>query len=391
MSSKQYLSKRVLNIPPSGIRKFFDIANQMEDVISLGVGEVDFPTPWHIRLEGIKAIQDAKTYYTSNRGLLELRKGICDYYARRFNAYYNVDNCLVTVGASEAIDLVMRAIVDVGDEVIILQPGYVAYAPTISLAGGVVKIIELKEEENFKLTKEKLAAAITEKTKMLFINFPSNPTGGIMSKEDYLPLLPLIKEHNLVVLTDEIYAELTYGKKHFSIAAFEEIKDQVIVINGFSKAYAMTGWRLGYILCPEEILDYLVRIHQYGIMCPSTISQYAGVKAINDGDKDVVLHCDIFEQRRNLLVNGLNRIGLKTAMPEGAFYVFANISSTGLNSEEFCEQLLANQRVAVVPGTAFGECGEGFIRISYAYSLPEIKEALQRIEKFIQQLKSNGK
>ncbi|MEA4875686.1 pyridoxal phosphate-dependent aminotransferase [Anaerorhabdus sp.] len=388
MSGKKYLNEIIQQIPPSGIRKYFDLASQMEGVVSLGVGEPDFETPWHIREEAIYAIKSGKTFYTSNVGLPQLRKEICNYYRRRFNVSYKWDKeCMVTVGGSEAIDIVMRTILNPGDEVILLQPGYVAYEPLVRLAGGVPVIIELKEENKFKLTAEELQSAISDKTKMLFINFPGNPTGGSMSREDYEKIVPIIKQHDFVVLTDEIYAELSYGNEFCTIASFEEIKEQVIIINGFSKAYSMTGWRVGYLLADEEIIKSMNKIHQYCIMCPSTISQYAAVEAAAHGDADCKLHHDSFEGRRNFIVNGLNRIGLKCHMPEGAFYVFPSIKSTGLTSDEFCEQLLNTEKVAVVPGTAFGGCGEGYIRISYAYSIDEIKEALTRIERFLNSLK----
>ncbi len=386
--SKKYLNDIIQTIPPSGIRKFFNLANTMEGVVSLGVGEPDFPTPWHIREEAIYAIEKGRTYYTSNAGLLELRQGVCDYYARRFNihGYEAKKNALITVGASEAIDIVMRAILNPGDEVIVLNPSYVSYSPTIKLAGGVPVYINLKEENRFKLLPEDLENAITDKTKMLFINFPSNPTGGVMSKEDYEKIVPIIKKHDLVVLSDEIYCELSYGHKFTSIASFDEIKDQVILLNGFSKAYSMTGWRLGYVLAHEDIISAITIIHQYVIMCPSTISQYAAIEAINHGDKDCEIHKESFEQRRNFIVNGLNKIGLTCHMPEGAFYVFPSIKSTGMTSEEFCEELIMQEKVAVVPGNAFGECGEGYIRISYAYSIEEIKIALERMERFLKNI-----
>lgn len=385
--SKKYLNKAIQTIPPSGIRKFFNLASQIEGVVSLGVGEPDFETPWHIREAAIYAIENGKTYYTNNLGLYELRKGICDYYKRRYDLNYNPnENCIITVGASEGIDLVMRSILDEGDEVIILNPSYVAYDPCIRLAKGAPVPIDLKEENRFKLLPEDLEAAITDKTKMLFINFPSNPTGGVMDKEDYEKLIPIIKKYDLVVLSDEIYAELSYGKKFTSIATFDEIKDQVIILNGFSKAYSMTGWRLGYLLAHKDLVKEINIIHQYGIMCASTISQYAGIEAINNGDRDCEIHKESFMQRRNFIVSGLNRMGLTCHLPEGAFYVFPSIKKTGLTSEEFCERLLNEEKVAVVPGNAFGKCGEGYIRISYAYSIEEIKEALSRIEKFLNRL-----
>ncbi len=381
---EKYLSKRALNTKPSPIRKFFDLANEIEGVISLGVGEPDFDTPWSIRAEAIHAIKQGYTFYTANMGLLELRKEIAHYLKRRFNLSYNYkDEILVTVGASEGIDLVMRALVNPGDEVIIVQPSYVAYEPIIQLSGGIPVIIDCKEEDHFKLTYEALKEAISDKTKLLLINYPSNPTGGIMNHEDYAKLVSLIKENDIIVLSDEIYSELNYDNKHSSLAEFEEIKDQIIVMNGFSKAYAMTGWRLGYLCGHKELIHYICRIHQHTIMCPTTFCQYAAIEASKNGDERCVEMKDSFEQRRNFLVNNLRRIGLSCALPQGAFYVFPNITSTKLTSEEFCMQLLEEEKVAVVPGNAFGTSGEGFIRISYAYSLDEIKEALVRIERFI--------
>lgn len=386
MNLKEKLNHVVEVVPPSGIRKFFDLANSIEGVISLGVGEPDFATPWHIREQAIYAIEKGRTFYTANKGLLELRQEIACYLDRRFNLKYNPDkNILVTVGGSEAIDLALRALLNPGDEVILPIPGYVAYEPCIMMAGGKAVYVELNEKDHFKLTKEALEAAITEKTKVLLLNFPGNPTGGIMRKEDFEPLVEVIKKHEIIVITDEIYAELSYTQKHFSLASFEEIKDQVILISGFSKAYSMTGWRLGYLCANEVFVDAIMKIHQYAIMCPSTISQYAGIEAMRMGDHDTEEMKNSFEQRRNFIVNGLNRIGLSCPLPEGAFYVFPSIQSTGLSSEEFCERLLNEQKVAVVPGSAFGKAGEGFVRISYAYSIDEIKVALQKIEQFMLQ------
>ncbi len=384
MRKEEYLNETVRNLPSSGIRKFFDLAQQMEGVVSLGVGEPDFETPWHIREQAIHAIKTGKTFYTNNLGLPELRKEICSYYKRRFHLSYDWNReALVTVGASEGIDVVMRTFLNPGDEVILLQPGYVAYEPCVRLAGGVPVIVELREENQFKLTASMLKQAISEKTKLLFINFPGNPTGGVMTKEDYEEIIPIIIENDLLVLSDEIYAELSYGNRFYSLASEEKIKDRVIILNGFSKAYSMTGWRLGYVLACEEFIQAMNKIHQYSIMCPPTISQYAAIEACRYGDKDCDLHRESFEQRRNFIVNGLNRMGLSCHLPEGAFYVFPSIKRTGLTSEKFCEELLEEQKVAVVPGTAFGQCGEGYIRISYAYSIDEIKEALKRIENFL--------
>lgn len=382
----RYLNKKIQMIAPSGIRKFSEMAAGVPGVISLGVGEPDFITPWHIREEAIYAIEKGRTYYAPNLGLPELRQEICNYYQRRFGCQYDWQRqCLVTVGASEAIDLCMRTILDPGDEVILLSPCYVAYTPCVQLADGVVRYVNLKEEDHFKLTPEALEAAITPKTKMLFLNFPSNPTGGIMSKEDYAKLVPIIKKHDLVVLSDEIYAELTYDGHFCSLASFKEIKYQVIILNGFSKAYAMTGWRVGYILADSDIIKAMIKIHQYAIMCPSIISQYAAIEAARNGDNDCVIHKESFMARRNYVVNNLNRIGLECHMPQGAFYVFPSIKKTGLSSEAFCEKLLFEAKVAVVPGSAFGESGEGHVRISYAYSIEQLKEALSRIEKFLKQ------
>ena len=386
MIDTKELNSIVVNCPPSGIRKFFDLARTVEGVISLGVGEPDFPTPWDIREEAIVAIEKAKTFYTPNQGLPELRDEICNYVKRRFDLDYTRDNVLVTVGGSEAIDIIFRTLLCDGDEVIVLTPGYVAYEPCVRLARGIPVCVELKEENGFKLMREDLEKAITPKTKAILMNFPGNPTGGIMTKEDYEQIVPVIKEHGLYVVSDEIYAELTYEGTHTSIASFDEIKDHVLVINGFSKAYSMTGWRLGYILADTALVALLNKVHQYAIMCAPTVSQYAGLTALRRCDEEVVKMKQSFEQRRNYLVNSLNEIGLKTPFPKGAFYVFANITPTGLSSDEFCERLLSEQKVACVPGCAFGKEGEGFIRISYAYSIEQIREAIARIDDFLKNL-----
>lgn len=384
MKVEDKLSDLIKTIPPSGIRKFFDLASEIEGVVSLGVGEPDFDTPWHIREEAIYAIEKGNTFYTANKGLEKLRREICAYLDRRFSLQYNWDrNVIVTVGGSEAIDIILRTLLNPGEEVILPQPGYVAYGPCISLAKGTPVIVELKEEDGFKLKKEQLAKAITSKTKAIILNFPGNPTGGVMNEEDYAELVPLLKEHGIMVITDEIYAELTYDNKHVSIAQFDEIKNQVIIINGFSKAYSMTGWRLGYIAAHEVLIDAMNRVHQYAIMCSPTISQYAAIEALKHGDSDVEVMKESFQQRRNFIVNGFNKIGLTCPMPQGAFYIFPSIKCTGMSSEEFCEALLNEEKVAVVPGNAFGECGEGYIRCSYAYSIDEIKEAINRIERFL--------
>ncbi|MEG2305979.1 MAG: aminotransferase class I/II-fold pyridoxal phosphate-dependent enzyme [Erysipelotrichaceae bacterium] len=386
--NEEILSKHVKEIKPSGIRRFFDLANEMEGVVSLGVGEPDFATPWHIREAAIYSIESGKTYYTANQGLLELRQEICAYQKRRFNLTYDPkDNVVVTVGGSEAIDIALRAIVDPGDEVILLEPGYVAYQPGVQLAGAIPKMIELKSENQFKLTPEALEAAISDKTKAMIINYPSNPTGGVMSHDDYAKIVPIIKKHNLIVISDEIYAELTYDEEFCSPANFDEIKDQVILISGFSKAFAMTGWRLGYVLADKTIAMAMNKIHQYIIMSAPTSAQYGAIEGLRNGAKHVEEMHDAYLLRRNFIVKGFNRIGLETHIPHGAFYIFPSIKSTGLSSEEFCEELLKDQKVACVPGTAFGNAGEGFIRVSYAYSIEEIKLALDRIEKFMERFK----
>ncbi|MBR0474103.1 MAG: aminotransferase class I/II-fold pyridoxal phosphate-dependent enzyme [Erysipelotrichaceae bacterium] len=384
MMFEEEINQVVRYIKPSGIRKFFDIAKTRKNVISLGVGEPDFITPWHIREAAIYAIEKGRTFYTGNKGLLELRIGICNYYKRRFNISYDPEaNVIVTVGGSEAIDIILRTVLKPGDEVILPTPAYVAYAAIIEMAGGKVVETELTEENEFKLTPEALSKVITDKTKAIILNFPGNPTGGIMTREDYAKIVPILKEHDLFVITDEIYAELTYEGKHVSIAEFDEIKDRVVVINGFSKAYSMTGYRVGYILAHKDIVSMALKIHQYTIMCATTPSQYAAIEAVNNGDNDIEVMFTSFKQRRNYIVKELNRIGLKTHMPMGAFYVFPSIKITGLKSEEFCEKLLNEENLALVPGNAFGEAGEGYVRISYAYSLDEIKQALAKLENFI--------
>ncbi len=378
------INQTVRYLKPSGIRKFFDIAATRKGVISLGVGEPDFITPWHIREEAIHAIEKGKTFYTGNRGLLKLREGICSYYRRRFGIGYDPEqNVIVTVGGSEAIDIVLRTIIKPGDEVILPTPAYVAYAAIIEMAGAKVVEIELKEEDDFKLTPEALKSALHPETKAVILNFPGNPTGGVMTREDYARIIPILRDAGIFAVTDEIYAELTYERKHCSIAEFDEIRDKVIVINGFSKAYSMTGYRVGYILAHQELIDMILKIHQYTIMCASTPCQYAAIEAVNNGDKDIGQMFISFKQRRNYIVKELNRIGLTTHMPQGAFYVFPSIRCTGLDSETFCERLLEEQNLALVPGNAFGDAGEGFVRISYAYSLEEIKEAISRLETFL--------
>lgn len=382
------ISTVVKNLKPSGIRRFFDLANTMEGVISLGVGEPDFSTPWHICEEAIQSMTDGKTHYTANRGLLELRQEIAKFHHEHYQQDYDPETeILVTVGGSEGIDLAMRALINPGDEIIVMDPNYVAYEPAIQLAGGVCVPIVLTRENDFKLKAEDLKKALTDKTKAMIINFPSNPTGGVMTREDYEEIVPLIKESEIYVVSDEIYAELSFDQKFASLSQFEEIRDQVIVINGFSKAFAMTGWRLAYLLANPTISKAMTKIHQYVIMSAPTAAQHAAIEALRDGYDDVVEMRNEYLNRRNLLVNNLNRMGLKTPMPHGTFYVFADIRPYGLTSEEFCNKLLEEEKVACVPGDAFGEHGEGFIRISYAYSLNHIKEACVRIEHFLEQFK----
>ena len=388
MDFNKVLNDTVREIPPSGIRKFFDLANQMEGVISLGVGEPDFDTPWKIREAAIYSIEQGKTFYTANQGLVELRKEICRYQKRRFGLDYCYDKeCIVTVGGSEAIDLAFRAIINPGDEVILLQPSYVAYTPGVALAGGKVVNIELKEDNEFKLTPELLEAAITPKTKAILLNYPSNPTGGFMTREDYEKIVSIIKKHEIIVITDEIYAELSYEQQFCSIAAFDEIKDQVILVSGYSKAYAMTGWRLGYVLANEVLTKAMNKIHQYVIMSAPTGAQYGAIEAMRHCDNEIEEMRKAYMLRRNYIVKAFNDLGLHTFTPQGAFYVFPCIKSTGMTSDQFCEELLKDQLVACVPGTAFGEAGEGFIRVSYAYSIEQIKEATSRIKKFLDKLK----
>ena len=388
MDFNKVLNDTVREIPPSGIRKFFDLANQMEGVISLGVGEPDFDTPWKIREAAIYSIEQGKTFYTANQGLVELRKEICRYQKRRFGLDYCYDKeCIVTVGGSEAIDLAFRAIINPGDEVILLQPSYVAYTPGVALADGKVVNIELKEDNEFKLTPELLEAAITPKTKAILLNYPSNPTGGFMTREDYEKIVSIIKKHEIIVITDEIYAELSYEQKFCSIAAFDEIKDQVILVSGYSKAYAMTGWRLGYVLANEVWTKAMNKIHQYVIMSAPTGAQYGAIEAMRHCDNEIEEMRKAYMLRRNYIVKAFNDLGLHTFTPQGAFYVFPCIKSTGMTSDQFCEELLKDQLVACVPGTAFGEAGEGFIRVSYAYSIEQIKEATSRIKKFLDKLK----
>ena len=380
------LSKEIRSIPPSGIRKFFDIVSEMDDAISLGVGEPDFDTPWHIREEGIYSLEQGRTFYTSNAGLKELKEEICKYLKKSQNIKYNEHEVFITVGGSEAIDVALRAMLDPGDEVLIPQPSYVSYEPCTILAGGKPVIIELKEENEFRLTKEELLNAITDKTKILVLPFPNNPTGAIMEKEDLMDIAEVVKEKDLYVLSDEIYSELTYSGKHVSIASLPGMKERTVLINGFSKAYAMTGWRLGYAAAPEAILEQMLKIHQFAIMCAPTTSQYAAVEALRNGAPDVKKMRDSYNQRRRFLLNEFEKIGIDCFTPYGAFYTFPSIKKFGMSSDEFAERLLKEQKVAVVPGTAFGACGEGYLRISYAYSIEGLKLALERIAAFINSL-----
>jgi aminotransferase len=381
------LSDRIVEIPSSGIRKFFDIVSEMKDAISLGVGEPDFDTPWHIREEGIYSLEKGRTFYTSNAGLKELKVEISSYLSRRFEVTYDPEHeVIVTVGGSEAIDIALRAMLNPGDEVLIPQPSYVSYVPCTILANGVPVTIDLEEKDQFKLTKEKLLEKITHKTKVLILPFPNNPTGAVMTEEELKDIVEVVIEKDLFVISDEIYAELTYGGDHTTIASFPGMRDRTVLINGFSKSYAMTGWRLGYATAPRIILEQMVKIHQFAIMCAPTASQYAAVAALRDGDKDVQVMRESYDQRRRYLVHAFKEMGLECFEPHGAFYLFPSIKRFGMTSDEFATRLLREEKVAVVPGTAFGDCGEGFLRISYAYSLKNLKEALSRMDRFVKNL-----
>ena len=381
------LSERITEIPSSGIRRFFDIVSEMKDAISLGVGEPDFNTPWHIREEGIYSLEKGRTFYTSNAGLKELKSEICSYLSRRFEVTYDPDHeVMVTVGGSEAIDVALRAMLDPGDEVLIPQPSYVSYVPCTILANGVPVIIDLEAKDQFKLTKEKLLEKITDKTKVLILPFPNNPTGAVMDAKELKEIADIVVKKDLFVLSDEIYAELTYGDDHTTIAAFPGMKDRTVLINGFSKSYAMTGWRLGYAAAPRLILEQMLKIHQFAIMCAPTTSQYAAIAALRDGDNDVSAMRESYDQRRRYLMHAFEEMGLECFEPHGAFYAFPSIKRFGMTSDEFATRLLMEEKVAVVPGTAFGDCGEGYLRISYAYSLKSLKEALSRMERFIKKL-----
>ncbi|MCR5108645.1 MAG: aminotransferase class I/II-fold pyridoxal phosphate-dependent enzyme [Lachnospiraceae bacterium] len=385
------LSDTVVNIKPSGIRKFFDIASERKDVISLGVGEPDFDTPWHIRDEGIWSLEKGRTFYTSNSGLMELRTEICNYLRRRVNVSYEPDKeVLITVGGSEAIDIGLRAMINPGEEVLIPQPSYVSYEPCAVLCGAKPVIIELKNENEFRLTKEELLSAITDKTKLLILPFPNNPTGAIMERHELEEIAKICIEKDIFVMSDEIYSELTYGREHVSIASIEGMKERTILINGFSKAYAMTGWRLGYAAGPEKIIDQMRKIHQFAIMCAPTTSQYAAVEALRNGDNDVAQMRESYDQRRRFLMNAFKEMNLPCFEPYGAFYVFPCIKEFNMSSEDFAFSLLDAENLAVVPGSAFGDSGEGFIRISYAYSLDKLKIAMERLSEYVNKLRKKA-
>lgn len=384
------MNPAVLEIPPSGIRRFFDIANEMEDVISLSIGEPDFVTPWHVRQEGIRSLEDGKTWYSPNRGFSELRVEISKWLQRHCSLTYDPDQqVLVTVGGSEAIDLCFRTLLAPGDEVLVPQPSFVCYVPLTRMAGGVPVVIETKAENKFRLTPEEIEEKITPRTKLLVLPFPNNPTGAVMRREDLEAVAEVVKKHNLLVLSDEIYSALTYGDQlHVSFASIDDMAERTIVVNGFSKAFAMTGWRLGYAVGPKEIIAQMTKLHQYGIMSAPTTAQYAAIEAMRNGDSDIQYMRSQYDMRRRLIVDGFNKMGLTCFEPEGAFYVFPCIRSTGLSSEDFCEQLIYKEHVAVVPGPAFGACGEGFVRVSYSYSIRHITEALHRIEHFLEELRA---
>ena len=390
MDYEKLLNPQIVSVKPSGIRKFFDLTEKMENVISLGVGEPDFPTPWHIRHAGIQSLENSKTRYTSNWGLAKLRESVCNYMSRKYSLSYSPENeTIITVGGSEAIDIAVRAIVENGDEVIIPQPSYVCYEPITRLAGGVPVIIETKAENEFKVTPEELVSKITDKTKLLILPYPCNPTGAIMEREDLEKIAEVLRGRDILVLSDEIYSELTFGgKKHISIAQIEGMKERTVIVNGFSKTFSMTGWRLGFACAPTPIITQMVKIHQFAIMSAPTTSQYAAIEALDNGDDDVQRMLEEYDSRRRIMVAGFNKIGLTCREPKGAFYAFPCIKSTGMTSDEFCEKLLESKKVALVPGTAFGESGEGFVRASYCYSVEHIKEALSRIEEFLKEIEA---
>jgi aminotransferase len=383
---RDFTSDKIKSIKPSGIRKFFDIANKIEDCISLGVGEPDFETPWHITEEGIYSLEQGRTFYTSNQGLPELREEISKWNKRKYNLDYSKDEIIVTCGGSEAIDIALRGCINPGDEVIILEPNYVCYEPDIIMAGGIPVKIQLKNENEFRLTPKELESVITSKTKILLMNYPNNPTGAIMTKEDLEKIAEVVIKHDLLVISDEIYSELTYSGNHFSIGALPNMRERTLTINGFSKSFAMTGWRLGYLMGPKAIMDQVKKIHQFVIMSAPTISQYAGIEALRNGDKDIERMKKEYDKRRKYLLKEFNRLGLPCFEPRGAFYCFPYIGKYGMTSEEFATKLLEKEHVVVVPGTAFGDSGEGFVRISYAYSLDALIEAIKRIEKYLKSL-----
>lgn len=382
------LNEEVKQLKPSGIRRFFDIANEMDNVISLSIGEPDFSTPWHVRQEGIRSLEDGKTWYSPNRGFIELREEICRWLKRHYHIEYEPKaDVVVTVGGSEAIDLCIRCLVNPGEEVLIPEPSFVCYRPLTEMAGGVPVTIETKQEDKFRLTAEALREKITPKSKLLVLPFPNNPTGAVMRRKDLEEIAEVVREHNLMVLSDEIYSELTYGEtRHVSFAAIDGMKEHTVVVNGFSKAFAMTGWRLGYAVGPNEIISQMTKLHQYGIMSAPSMAQYAAIEAMKNGDSDIDYMREQYDMRRRLIVDGFNSMGLTCFEPEGAFYVFPCIKSTGLSSAEFCEKLIYSEHVAVVPGNAFGDCGEGYLRVSYSYSIKHITEALSRIRHFLKTL-----
>lgn len=386
--SRSWINSRVQSLKPSGIRKFFDIVAQMDDVVSLGVGEPDFLTPWHVREEGIYALEKGLTTYTSNSGLLELREEVSRYLEQQYNLSYRPqDQVLITVGASEAIDLAMRAVIEPGDEVLIPEPSYVSYAPCVILAGGVPVAVPTTNATDFRLTGSDLESSITDKSKILVLPYPNNPTGAIMERHDLADIARVIDKYDLLVVSDEIYSELTYGTKHVSIASLPGMYERTLVINGFSKAFSMTGWRLGYVAGDPELIAAMTKVHQFTIMCTPTISQYAAVEALRNGSESVEMMRSEYDLRRKFLVHAFRQMGLECFEPKGAFYVFPSIKSLGMNSEEFCNRLLEEERVAVVPGTAFGSCGEGHIRVSYAYSLHNLEEAVKRIGRFVHRVR----
>ena len=385
MDYKSRMNREILQVKPSGIRKFFDIASEMNNVISLSIGEPDFTTPFHVRAEGIRTLEQGKTFYSPNRGFTALREEIVNWMERKYHvAYHPESEVLVTVGGSEAIDLAIRCLVNPGDEVLIPQPSFVCYVPLTQMAEGIPVIIETKAEDQFRLTAKALREKITPKTKLLVLPFPNNPTGAVMRRKDLEEIAEVVWEHDLLVLSDEIYSELTYGDTpHVCFSEIEGMRERTVVINGFSKTFAMTGWRLGFAVGPHEIIDAMTKLHQYGIMSAPTMAQYAATEALKNGDDDIVYMREQYDMRRRLIVGALNDMGLTCFEPEGAFYVFPSIQNTGLTSEEFCEKLIFESRVAVVPGNAFGDCGEGFVRVSYSYSLKHINEALDRIHDFL--------